>query len=145
MLVLIACHLGFVRHNLQHLMSKSGNKVLTASTLNSAQEIIATNPGIDVIITDWKIRGGSAIDLQHFCRQIDRPAIEGSNSKEPEFIILITPNTTVDQESLRTEADVALEFGFQHILEKPFDRKKLLDTIRQIGRTKKSAVSASHA
>lgn len=105
-----------IRDLLNAQLSREGFEVQTSSNGREGLNIIEHDPNFSCVITDVKMPEMNGIE---FLRQ--------SHAISPSIpVIVITGHATV------LEAVEALKLGASALLEKPFDSKKIHDTIREI-------------
>jgi DNA-binding NtrC family response regulator len=98
------------------LLEDAGYEVETAAGLPEAYPRVELG-GIDLVLTDLRMSGGSGIDLLRLVKE-SRPDIE---------VILTTAFSSVET------AVEAMRRGAFHYLPKPFRRDELLDVVAQVG------------
>ncbi|MCA9093497.1 MAG: response regulator, partial [Planctomycetaceae bacterium] len=94
MRILVISNLGLVRHTIEQTMLLDSHSVTTSEGFLQAVDVLRRDHSIDLIITDWSIKGGTAFDVYQSLRQIDRVTDNGS-APEPFFLVTVQPDRGV--------------------------------------------------
>ncbi len=142
MRILVISNLGLVRHTIEQAMLLDSHSVTTSEGFLQAVEVLRRDHSIDLIITDWSIKGGTAFDLYQSLRQIDRVTDNGS-APEPFFLVTIQPDRGVSGPVAKLdgklESMIALEVA--STVMKPINRDDLRTRVKTISQLRKIKLS----
>jgi|GEM_PF-3724089 len=134
MQVLIVSHVAPLRRALRSTLERAQHRTTVAETLDEALKILSVNLSIDVVLTEWNLTTGTAMELQVRCQQLDRLADTLPSTALPHFIVLATPTVNGTHSEGRGITQEIQKFGFTDILEKPIDHTRVLQRLLAIGR-----------
>lgn len=138
MQVLIVSHVAPLRRSLRATLERAQYRITIAESLDEALKILSVNLSIDVVVTEWNLTTGTAMELQMRCQQLDRLADTLQPIALPHFIVLATPRVNGTQSDGRGIIQEIQKFGFTDILEKPIDHTRILQRLQAIGRERQS-------
>jgi len=142
MRILVISNLGLVRHTIEQAMLLDSHSVTTSEGFLQAVDVLRRDHSIDLIITDWSIKGGTAFDLYQSLRQIDRVTDNGS-APEPFFLVTIQPDRGVSGPVAKLdgklESMIALEVAATVM--KPINRDDLRTRVKTIEQLRKCKLS----
>jgi len=126
MRVLVISNLGLVRHTIEQTLQLDAHTVTTVEGYQQALDVLRRDPTIDLIVTDWLLKGATAFDLYQAFRQIDRVSDQGT-APEPYFLITVTPDRGSSGPITRLDgnAESMIAIGCAGILTKPIDKDEL--------------------
>ncbi|MDX1969923.1 MAG: hypothetical protein SFV23_22305 [Planctomycetaceae bacterium] len=132
MQILIVSPVAPLRRSLQVMLERESHRVLQTETIDAAVSQLAANLSVDIVIVEWKLGAGTAMELQRRCHQIDRLADDQRIVPLPNFVILATPRQGAAQGESRGIVQEIQGFGFRDVFEKPVDRARLAHCLRMI-------------
>lgn len=132
MQILIVSHVAPIRRSLQSTLERAQYRTLIAESLDEATRILSVNLSIDVVITEWNLMTGTALELQTHCQQLDRLADTSLAVSLPHFVILATPSADGAQSKGRNLVQEIQKFGFRDVFEKPIDHTRILQRMKSI-------------
>lgn len=142
MRILVISNLGLVRHTIEQSMLLDSHSVTTSEGYLQAVDVLRRDHSIDLIITDWSIKGGTAFDLYQSLRQIDRVTDNGS-APEPFFLVTVQPDRGVSGPVAKLdgklESMLALEVAATVM--KPINRDDLRTRVKTIAQLRKCKLS----
>lgn len=133
MQILIVSPVAPLRRSLQVMLERESHRVLQTETIDAAVSQLAANLSVDIVIVEWKLGAGTAMELQRRCHQIDRLADDQRIVPLPNFVVLATPRQGAAQGESRGIVQEIQGFGFRDVFEKPVDRARLAHCLRTIG------------
>lgn len=132
MKILVVDDVGYMRHLLVRLLERNGHSAISAASGEEAYKILEHDHSIGAVLTDLLLGGMDGIDLFSHAQTIERLTDDG-NSDAPPFILLTALRP--DDNSRSAEAQrlrQAEKMGFEDILLKPVDQKRLIRKLKQI-------------
>ena len=122
---------GFVRHNMERLLTQHNHSVVSALSGEKALETLKTDHKIDVVITGLFMSGMGGIDLFKKAQLIQ--CIDDSGRPTgPDFIMTTTTERTSTDSKKTILVQQALDIGFVDVMLKPIDSAQLIARLRQI-------------
>lgn len=131
MRVLIVEDVGFVRHNMERLLTQQGHAVVTALSGEQALEKLKADHKIQVVITDLFMSGIGGIDLFREAQKIQCIDDSGRPSG-PGFILTTTTERSSGDSKKTVLVQQALDIGFVDVLLKPIDAAQLTSRLQQL-------------
>lgn len=145
MQILIVSHVAPIRRSLQSTLERAHYRTLIAESLDEATRILSVNLSIDVVITEWNLMTGTALELQTHCQQLDRLADTSLAVSLPHFVILATPSVDGAQSKGRNLVQEIQKFGFRDVFEKPIDHTRILQRMKSISQERSVKHQAAHS
>lgn len=130
MRILVVEEVGFVRHNLEHLLKQNDYDVTTTDSCDHGLEILRKDPLIDVVIAPVIMTGLNGVDLYREARKIERMDDAGGYATF-DFLLTTTEISSGDSKTLEMMKH-AQDLGISEILLKPIDSQKLLSILNII-------------
>lgn len=118
---------------LEQLLVKHGHFVLSAKGLSDALEVLAENPGIDLVLSDLLLRHTTGVELYHSA--VQQAALSDGRGPvlPPRFLFMSAPqNASGESETKLREQAQAL--SNDNVLQKPIDRNDLLARIQLLSK-----------
>ncbi len=145
MRILVISNIGVVRHTIEQTLLLDSHSVTTSEGYVQAFDVLRRDHSIELIITDWSIKGGTAFDLYQSLRNIDRVSDHGP-APEPFFLVTVQPERGVAGASSarldgKLESMIALDVAAT--LFKPINREELRSRIGIISQIRRARLSQS--
>ena len=131
MRVLVVEDVGFVRHNLERLLTQHKHSVVSSLSGEKALETLKSDHKIDVVITGLFMSGMGGIDLFRDA-QLIQCIDDFGRPTGPDFILTTTTERTSADSKKTAMVQQALDIGFVDVLLKPIDSDQLIARLRQI-------------
>lgn len=131
MRVLVVEDVGFVRHNVERLLTNNGHDVVISISGEKALEMFRTDHKIDVVISGLFMSGISAIELFKKSKSIQCFDDFGKRAS-PAFILTITAEQSFGDSNKSVLVQQALDLGFVGVLPKPINSDQLIALLRDI-------------
>lgn len=131
MRILIVEDVGFVRHNMERLISQQGHAVVTALSGEQALDIMNVDHKIEVVITALFLSGIGGLDLFREAQKI-KCIDDSGRPTGPDFILTTTPDRSSTDSQKTVLVQQALDIGFVDVLLKPIDSSQLIARLRQL-------------
>jgi DNA-binding NtrC family response regulator len=126
MRVLIVSPIGVTRRVLENWLTPLGHKVLSADTFDSASRLLSSNPGIELVITEWLLGGQNAFDILKKTQQITHVSDAAETSSTIKLIVMTTPGW--ENARLVFQMDALKASDSVVFIEKPINRELVLGT-----------------
>ncbi|HET6424837.1 MAG TPA: hypothetical protein VFG20_14200 [Planctomycetaceae bacterium] len=130
MRVLIVSPIGVTRRVLENWLTPLGHKILSAESFDSASRLLTTNPGIELVITEWLLGGQTAFDILKKTQQITHVSDAAETSSSVKLIVMMTPGW--ENSRLLFQMDALKASDSVVFIEKPINREMVLSTYAKI-------------
>jgi CheY-like chemotaxis protein len=139
MRVLVVEDVGFVRHNMERLLTQNKHSVASALSGEKSLEMLKSDHKIDVVITGLFMSGIGGIDLFREAQLIQCIGDSGRLTG-PDFILTTTTERSSADSKKTAMVQQALDIGFVDVLLKPIDSAQLIARLRQVEMSRSGGV-----